>query len=115
MAEPVLVSIAAALAAKSIGSLYDFVKAKFAERAGARAALEAAEGAAPDSPEVSALAEHLAAATHEDPVFDRHLREQWNASVVGQRTDRGGTANQITGDVHGKVVQARDIHGDVTF
>jgi hypothetical protein len=115
VAEPILVSIAAALAAKSIGSLYDLVKGKFAKRAEARAALEAAQGATPDSTEVAALAEHLADAAGEDPAFDQRLRETWQATVVEQRADRGGTTNQITGDVHGRVVQARDMHGDVTF
>ena len=51
MPEPILVSIAAALAGKSIVSLYDFVKHKFTGRTHALAALEAAEGATPDSAE----------------------------------------------------------------
>ena len=51
MPEPILVSIAAALATKSATSLYDLVKRKFTGRKEAVAALEAADGTAPDSPE----------------------------------------------------------------
>jgi hypothetical protein len=109
--EPILVSIAAELAAKTATSLYELVKRKFAGRKAAKAALEAAEGAAPDSPEVAAVAAHLDAAEREDPKFSAELRTTWqqvNAS-------RGGVVNQIGGNVTGKVVQARDITGDINF
>ncbi|MDQ3789014.1 MAG: hypothetical protein M3422_17440 [Actinomycetota bacterium] len=111
MPEPILVSIAAALAAKSATSLYELVKRKFAGRKEAEAALTAAEGAPPESAEVAALATHLAAAENEDPGFGAELRNTWQQ--VG--ATEGGVVNQITGNVSGKVVQARDIEGGVTF
>lgn len=92
-------------------SLYELVKRKFADRKEAAAALEVASGAAPDSPEVAALVAHLAAAEKEDPTFGLELRHTWQQ--VG--ADRGGVVNQITGNVSGKVVQARDIEGGVSF
>jgi hypothetical protein len=111
MPEPVLVSIAAALAAKSVTSLYDLVKRKFAGRMEAATALEAAEGTGPDSPEVTALATQLAATEADDPEFKVELRHMWQeVSAEG-----GGVVNQITGNVSGRVVQARDIEGGVSF
>lgn len=111
MPEPILVSIAAAIAGKSATSLYDLVKRKFAGRKQATAALEAAQGAAPDSPEVTTLATHLTAVEADDPTFRAELRQTWQQINV----EEGGVVNQITGDVSGKVVQARDIKGNITF
>lgn len=111
MPEPVLVSIAAALAAKSVASLYDLVKRRFAGRQDATAALEAAEGAAAGSPEVTTLATHLATAEADDPSFAAELRNTWQRVSA----DRGAVVNQISGAVTGKVLQARDIEGDITF
>jgi len=109
--EPILVSIAAALATKSATSLYDLVKRKFTGRKEAAAALDAANGTAPDSPEVAAVAAHLAAASEEDPAFGVELRNTWQQVSASQ----GGVVNQITGNVSGKVVQARDIEGGISF
>lgn len=111
MPEPILVSIAAAVAAKSASSLYDLVKRKFTRREEAEAELDAAGGAAPDSPEVAALAARLAALEEEDPGFGVELRRTWQEVSAS----RGGVVNQISGNVSGKVVQARDIEGGVSF
>lgn len=109
--DPILVSIAAALAAKSATSLYDLVKRRFTSRKEAETALEAAAGAPPDSPEVTALATQLAAEETEDPAFGIELRHTWQQISASQ----GGVINQITGNVTGKVVQARDIEGGISF
>jgi hypothetical protein len=111
MPEPVLVSIAAAIAAKSATSLYDLVKRKFAGRDDAAETLLALEGAAPDSPEISAFATRLAAAEAEDPAFSAELRHTWQEV----NATRGGVVNQILGNVSGKVVQARDIQGGISL
>jgi hypothetical protein len=117
MPDPILVSVAAALAAKSATSLYELVKRKFAGRKddeaalAALAALAAADGAAPESAEVATLAAHLAVAEKEDPAFGAELRNTWQQVDVGE----GGVVNQVTGNVSGKVVQARDIGGGVSF
>jgi len=115
VSDPVLVSIAAALAGKAAVSVYEFVKRKFAGEREATTALEAAAGAAPDSTEVRALSEALEATAKSDPEFDSELRALWQSESVVQHADRGGVANQISGAVSGKVVQARDIQGGVTF
>jgi hypothetical protein len=106
-----LVSIAAALAAKSATSLYELVKRRFAGKKDALTALEAATGAAPDSPEVTALSTHLAAEEEADPGFAAELRNTWQQVSA----ERDGVVNQISGNVSGKVVQARDIEGGISF
>ena len=114
MPEPVLVAIAAALAGKVATSLYELVKQKFSGNPEAELALESAEGTAPDSPEVVVLAEELAGAERADPAFGTDLRAEWARSVE-QHADHGGVTNSVTGNVTGKVVQARDIQGGVSF
>jgi hypothetical protein len=115
MPEPVLISIAAALAGKAATSVYELVKKKFQTRSEAVAALEAAQGAAPDSPEVHALATELAHAEADDPRFAADLRSMWAAASIQQHADHGGVVNQVSGNVSGKVLQARDIQGGVSF
>jgi hypothetical protein len=107
---PFFLTVATALATQSVGALFELVKIKFAARREAAAALEAATGAAADSPEVAAVAGHLAAAAEEDPGFAAELQRTWSATA-----EHDGVVNQITGKVTGKVVQARDIEGGVTF
>ncbi|GLZ36506.1 hypothetical protein [Actinokineospora sp. NBRC 105648] len=115
MPEPVLVSIAAALAAKSATSLYELVKTRFARRAEAAAALEAAAGAAPESTEVATLAAELEREERQDPQFQSDLRSQWDTVATQLQADHGAVNNQITGNVSGKVLQARDIQGGISF
>ncbi|MGH3757611.1 hypothetical protein [Actinophytocola sp.] len=114
MPEPILVAIAAALASRSAGSLYELVKRKFSEKRESIAALAAADGKPADSPEVAALSAELAAAEQADPDFSTSLRALWQQTITTQQVERGGVANQISGDVQGNVVQARDI-GRVDF
>ncbi|MEJ2856632.1 MULTISPECIES: hypothetical protein [unclassified Saccharothrix] len=106
MTEPVLVTIAAALATRSSAGLYALVRARFADDPTATAALVAAEGAAPGSPQVAALAEVLRRAEAEDPAFAARLRREH---------ERGRVTNRVTGRVTGLVVQAEEITGDITL
>jgi hypothetical protein len=115
VSDPVLVSIAASLAGKAVASVYDAVRRKFAQTSDAAAVLDAAEDAASDSPEVQALSEQLAKAEDSDPEFGAELRALWRRESVKQRADRGGVTNQISGSIGGKVVQARDVQGGISF
>jgi hypothetical protein len=110
--EPVLISIAAALASRTVVGLYKLVKEKFADDHVATAALEAAEGAAGDSPQVRELSEKLAGAERADPEFAQRLHAEWER---GLHAETGGVVNEVSGDVQGNVLQAKDIHGDITF
>jgi hypothetical protein len=115
MPEPVLISIAAALASRSVISLYKLVKDKFSDDREATAVLEAAEGAAEDSAEMKKLREKLAGAEVADPVFAQRLRQEWERVGAGHHAQAGGVVNSVTGNVSGKVVQARDIHGNISL
>ncbi|HET6711405.1 hypothetical protein [Amycolatopsis sp.] len=111
MPEPILVSIAAALAAKGATGLYDLVKRKFAKDPEAIALLTAAEAAPEEAQPITALAERLHEAEAEDGEFAEALRAEWQKVSLSH----GSVSNQVTGNVTGKVVQARDIHGDITL
>ncbi|MQA08570.1 MAG: hypothetical protein GEU98_08445 [Pseudonocardiaceae bacterium] len=113
MPEPILMSIAGALAARAATGLYELVKKKFSGNQEAEAALDAAEREPENSERISELATALESAEHEDPEFAGALRAEWQQ--VWQHAESGGVTNQISGSVDGKVVQARDIHGDISF
>ncbi|MGH3888022.1 MAG: hypothetical protein ACRDSZ_15925 [Pseudonocardiaceae bacterium] len=115
MPDPILVSIAAALAGKGATGLYDLVKKKLAGSLQATKALDAAEGSPPDSPEVHALSAELARAESSDPQFAADLRAIWSHVSARQHAEKGGVVNGITGTVGGNVLQARDIGGGVSF
>lgn len=112
MPEPMLIAIATTLATKAAGSLFDLVKAKLARRGSKdMAVLDAAVDAGPESPAVGELAQVLDAAAQEDPAFAEQLRTQWRAVQAGT----GDVHQSITGNVSGRVIQARDIQGGITF
>lgn len=114
--EAVLIEIAAALAARAAESLYDFVKDRFKGRKKALAVLEAADGTAPESSQVVALAEELQTAGDYDPAFAEQLLAQWAALQPGATAaGAGSVTNSISGTVHGSVIQAHDIHGNIAF
>ncbi|MEU4443954.1 hypothetical protein AB0K14_10960 [Actinosynnema sp. NPDC050801] len=109
MPEPMLVSIAASLATRAVAGLYELVRAKFADDPAATLALTAAEGAAEDSPQVRELSEALERTVEADPGFGAELRAHHAV------TQSGRVSNQISGTVHGNVLQAGDIQGGVSF
>ncbi|GAA1343964.1 hypothetical protein [Saccharothrix algeriensis] len=109
MPEPVPPHVAASLATRAVASLNELVRVKFAGDPAALAALLSAEGAAPDSPQVRALSEVLGRAAAADPAFGEELRRRASGAQPGRVT------NQVSGTVHGNVVQAGDIQGGVNF
>ena len=60
------------------------------------------------------LVEALAEAMRRDPVFASELRAHWQTASVELAADHGGVVNQFSGQAD-KVVQARDIHGDLSL
>nr|CTQ95820.1 hypothetical protein [Kibdelosporangium sp. MJ126-NF4] len=107
-----MVAISAALASKAIISLYDFVRTKLAGRKEAVAALEAAQGAKPESVEVQALAAELETAEAADPEFGTELRERWQAAQQGTNVGNLNISGTMT---NSKFVQAQQIQGDINF
>jgi hypothetical protein len=88
------------------------VKAKLGKRGGKDVAvLDAAVAAGPESAEVDELAEVLEMAQQDDPAFAEQLRTEWRAVQSGS----GDVHQSISGNVSGRVVQARDIQGGITF
>ena len=112
MPDSMLIAIATTLATKAAGSLFDLVKAKLGKRGSKDVAvLDAAVAAGPESAEVGELAQVLDEVQQEDPAFAEELRTQWHAVQSGS----GDVHQSITGTVSGRVVQARDIQGGITF
>lgn len=122
MADPLLVSIAVALADRvavagtsALRSLFELVKKKFDRDPEATDALTAAQ-AEPDSNErVETLSAALSKAAQDDPEFATRMFSLWDRAAGELRADRGGVVNQVSGQVSGQVVQARDITGGVSF
>ncbi|GAA2578462.1 hypothetical protein GCM10010399_05250 [Dactylosporangium fulvum] len=60
------------------------------------------------------LAELLSRALADDPRFAGRVLTQWRAVQEELTLDRGAVSNHFSGAAD-KVVQARDIHGDITL
>ena len=114
MPEPVLTAIATALATKAATGLYDLVKAKFAKNRPAKAEIEAAIETPEDTSRIQALAARLAEAERTDPEFGAALRAQWATIVHNQQSTSADVTNTVLGNV-AKLVQARDIHGNISL
>jgi hypothetical protein len=114
MPEPILTAVATALATKAATGLYDLVKAKFARNSHAEAELEAAAEAPDDPQRIEALATRLAEAERSDPEFGAALRTQYAIIIHNQQLSSGKVINQVTGNAD-KLVQARDIHGNISL
>jgi hypothetical protein len=129
--DPILTAIAGAVAkeavtagGKAIGKLVQRVKERFAKDPGAEVVLASAQEDPDNTVWVDALAKVLHRAEEADPAFGAELRELWgaakseitvNANETKQSAKSGGTNNNISGTVHGPVVQARDIRGGTNF
>ncbi|AHI00505.1 hypothetical protein GCM10010174_64080 [Kutzneria viridogrisea] len=124
--DPILVTIAGALVKEAVkpavAALVKRVRAKFGKGTAEEDVLEAALESPDNEKAVQRLANRLAEAERSDPEFGGELRELWETAKVEitlaqntQVASSGGVNNSITGTVHGKVVQARDITGGITF
>jgi hypothetical protein len=124
MLEPMLTEIATALATKAVTGVYDLVKAKFAKNRPAQAEIAAAVEEPDDPRRIEALATLLAEAERTDPEFGAALRAQWavtihnetihNETIHNQQPSSPDVTNTVSGNV-AKLVQARDIHGNISL
>ena|SRR5688572_6668109 len=122
MPDPVLLAIAAAVAAKGteaaveggrgmLKTLVRLIRERVGRGTSGQVALDDA-AAHPDDPRRhDALAAVLAEWVARDQEFGARLRECWAAVQV----ESGGVINRFTGTAAGPVIQARDIRGDITF
>lgn len=123
MADPITTAIATAIAGGMAQSLSDQaresltaviqrVRDKFGRRPAAKAALDAALDDPGSSARVSELARALAEACEEDPEFGRQIRELWGQSHPSAAAHDDAVVNIFNGQAD-KVVQLRDVHGDL--
>jgi hypothetical protein len=77
-------------------------------------AVKQIEPAAPHPETIHELARALATEAESDPVATTALRD-WMANTERALDQSGDVTNTVSGTVHGPVVQARDIHGGITF
>ncbi|MEV6632217.1 hypothetical protein AB0M54_15840 [Actinoplanes sp. NPDC051470] len=100
-------------------ALARLVRLRFEDRTSTQAALdEAEEDAGTDSANddrIETLRQELAQAVADDPAFEVELRDRWRALSPHLNASEGGVINTATGTVEGNVVQARDVHGGISF
>lgn len=130
MPDEVTLAIATALANKgaetllaegrgALAALFRLVKRRFAREPGggdseASRALAAVEVEPGDARSQAELAACLAALMARDADFDAAVRVHWRAVAEEISADCGGVVNQFSGRAD-KVVQARDVRGDINF
>jgi hypothetical protein len=127
VSEPVMVAVAVALVTKAAEGLSEGGKAAFTALARlvrrklradpvSLSALESTQTQPDDKTRIQRLAEALERAVSKDQAFAEELTRLWNGlsdqqAVAGD----GGVTNQVSGPVSGNVVQARDVHGGISF
>jgi hypothetical protein len=125
MADPIMVTAATALVAwttselaaggkSAVAGLVRFLRERLRRVPGSG---EVLEGALVDSSPAGAerLAEVLEREAARDPAFGAEFRARWAQVEAAVTATDGGVANSVSGDIHGPVVQARDIHGGISF
>jgi hypothetical protein len=124
--EDILTAVALALATKAVEGLTEagklafaalarLVRERFQRRASAQAAIAEAEAGPTDEAHIQSMRDELAQAAADDPEFDRELRRLWRDVSAHRATNAGGVINSLSGSVGGNVVQARDVHGGISF
>jgi hypothetical protein len=115
MIDPVMISVANALATKAadvaaegvrsaMSALIRLVRSRFAGDKAAAAALDAAQAAPQDQAAIEELARVL------DAGFAAQLRALWPELRAELSAGEGETVNSSTGTVGGHLIQARDLH-----
>jgi hypothetical protein len=124
--DPMMTAVAAAVAGKltesltvsaktALANLVKLVRKRFTTDATAQQALTAAEQAPDDTDRITALASQLQRLAAADPEFAARLRDGWSRTEAHLHASSGGVINQVSGNVAGNVVQARDIEGGISF
>ncbi|MEU1360154.1 hypothetical protein ABZ356_09960 [Micromonospora zamorensis] len=123
MTDPIMVTAATTLVAwattelaqsgrAAVSSLIGFLRTRFQHDPSSHAVIEGAlQQPSPEA--VGRLAELLDSESRRDRAFGAELRARWSQVEVTLAEGAGGVANSVSGDVHGSVVQARDVHGGI--
>ncbi|HET8657711.1 MAG TPA: hypothetical protein VFM55_01780 [Micromonosporaceae bacterium] len=123
--DQVAMAVATALVAKgaetladagrsAVGALVRLVRRRFGSGTQEVAVLDEAVAHPADRERLIALAEVLARLMAADRLFRHQIEACWREAAPELAADHGGVINQFSGSAD-KVVQARDIYGDVTF
>ena len=124
--DPISVSVLVSLLSRIFGgatdrageqlwdSLTSVVRRTFGRRSTSVEAVKRLGERPGDAESIKALAEALVADASRDPQGAAQLRH-WVAMAERTISQDESTTNTITGNVNGNVLQARDIHGDITF
>jgi hypothetical protein len=121
MADPVMSSIAAAVAGKAADAamqggksacavLVRLIRERFGRGTDASATLEAARENPDDQAARAGVASALELLAASDAGFAVQLRELWAQASLELSATQGGVANSATGSVGGHLMQARDLH-----
>jgi hypothetical protein len=121
MTDPIMISVASALAGKAaeaaadggksaLAALARLVRSRATSDKTASAALDAAASKNPAS--VDALARALERLAAADPEFRAQLRDLWPQASAELSASEGGVVNSNTGTVGGHLIQAGDLHAD---
>jgi hypothetical protein len=125
--QELLATVAVALATKTaegvvaggraaFEALARLVRRRFEGRKAAEMALAEGGSSAGKEARIEILRQALIRAVAEDPAFEAELQSHWreltaHLNLVGG----GGVVNSVPGTVEGDVVQARDVHGGISF
>jgi hypothetical protein len=126
MTDPITTAVATALATKAVAGLTEADKAAFNALARlvrrklantqSSGILHHAETDPASDARRQVLAEALAQAMAKDRHFSEQIADLWRQIQDGRTgTSHGSVLNVVAGDANGNLVQARDIHGDVSF
>jgi hypothetical protein len=124
--DQVATAIAVALAAKVADGLTEggkvafralarLVRRKLGGDSSASTALQAAELDPSNEARLQELRVALEAAMSADPVFAAEMRRLWRGVQEERAGDRDGVVNSFSGTARGNVLQARDVHGGISF
>jgi hypothetical protein len=124
--EPITTSIATALATGVTAAVSDGVRALITQLASLvrerfrrsphdQDVLESATRAPRDNSTVQRLSEALDQHMRDDPAFAARLRTLWAEIAAAEAGERDQLTNVVNGEVHGSIVQARDVQGGITF
>jgi hypothetical protein len=127
MTDPVTAAVATALATKAIAGLSEagksaldrlvrVVRGKLSPDSRSLATLDRAQAYPDSDAHRRALSDALSRAMLDDQRFAEQLIILWRyVQQDRESVSQGSVFNVVTGDVDGKIVQARDIHGQVSL
>ncbi|WP_326555110.1 hypothetical protein [Micromonospora sp. NBC_01813] len=99
---------------RAMSALIDFLQDRFRHEPENREIIERVLQQ-PAQDNAGFLAELLEGEALRDPAFAAEFRARWEQTALAVTAEAGGVANSISGDVSGPVVQARDVHGGISF